>query len=86
MPTRYDAQEMAVGRCRAQHGSICKVSSFYRNGCGVTVADASGKYYSTDGCATRQEASEKALPTCKGDGHAGCHLYYSGCSFPARIQ
>jgi hypothetical protein len=86
MPTQRDAEQAALGKCHAQHGATCKLSSFYRNGCGVMVVDASGKYYNTDGGATIQEASEKAMSTCKSDGHADCHVYYSGCSLPVRIQ
>jgi hypothetical protein len=86
MPSKGAAEQAALDRCHAQHGSICSILTYYRNGCGVMVIDGPGKYYVADFGATLDEATRKTIQTCVGDGHQNCHVFYSGCSFPQRLQ
>jgi hypothetical protein len=84
--SRNQAVQAALSSCRSQHGSSCEVLAYYRNGCGVLVIDGPGENYNANSGATIDEATQKAMATCTKGGYPNCHVYYSGCSLPVRVQ
>jgi hypothetical protein len=83
MANQDEAEQMAMTSCRAKGGTQCKVDVSYGNGCAAMVSGDTG--YNVHGAATLNEATQLAMQTCtKATTH--CHVYYSTCSLPVRIQ
>jgi hypothetical protein len=73
----------AEENCHAKGGSNCTRLISYRNECvGMALGD---KTYSFSAGATASDATEKATRKCMTN-TMNCHIYYSACSLPVRIQ
>lgn len=77
------AEQAAMIDCRSKGGTKCKVDVSYGNGCAALVAGSTG--YAVHNAATLNEAIRLATTTCS-SGDADCHVVYSACSMPVRIQ
>ncbi|MFK2916897.1 DUF4189 domain-containing protein [Dyella koreensis] len=77
------AEEGAIADCRSKGGANCKLQVSYSNGCGVMVLG--NKVFNAKSAATIEEATRKGIAQCSAESD-GCHVYYSGCSLPQRIQ
>lgn len=84
MPSRASAEQAALAKCRAKHDARCKVQLLYRDQCAVMVV--SDKGYNVNSAATIDQATQNGMQTCNNSGDPNCHVYYSACSLPARIQ
>jgi hypothetical protein len=84
VPNKSEAQQAALADCRAKGGSPCKLEIAYDNECAALVVGQ--KDYSINTGATADAANQLAMKTCSADGDAKCHVYYSACSLPVRIQ
>ncbi len=82
--TRGDAEQQAIEDCQSKGGSHCKVSVSYSNGCAAMVIG--DKEYNSNSAATVDEAVKIGMKNCTNSGNANCHVYFSTCSMPVRIQ
>jgi hypothetical protein len=84
MPDRYKAEQVAIADCQTKGGIQCKLDVSYGNGCAAMVVGDGG--YNSNGAATLDKATRLSMKTCTNAGHTNCHVYYSACSLPKRIQ
>ncbi len=84
MASRSDAEQSAIANCQAKGGAPCRLEIAYDNECVALVV--SSKDYSINTGDTENAANQLAMKTCGSDGDPNCHVYYSACSLPARIQ
>ena len=75
--------QAAISDCRAKGGSECDVQITYRNGCVAMVIG--NTLMNTKGAPTKPEAEQLALAKCS-EADTDCHVYYSACNLPVRIQ
>lgn len=81
--TAVEAESRAMGDCQAKGGTACDVQVSYRNGCvAMVVGD---KRMATRGAPMKDSAERQALAKCSEE-DTNCHVYYSACSLPQRIQ
>ena len=84
MPNRENAERAAIKDCQTKGGMQCKLDVSYSNGCAAMVVGDGG--YNSNGAATVDAAVQLGMKVCTSAGHTKCHLYYSTCSLPVRIQ
>ena len=84
MPSQSTAESKALADCQSKGGTKCKIDTRYRNACAAMVAGDTG--YNVGSAATLSEAVQIGMKTCTDAGTAHCHVYYSACSLPVRIQ
>lgn len=84
LPTKIDAQRAAMIDCQAKGGAPCKLEIAYDNECAALVAGS--KDYSINTGPTADAANQLAMKTCSSGGDTACHVYYSSCSLPVRVQ
>jgi hypothetical protein len=78
-----EAEEAALADCRAKGGNNCKLQISYRNGCGAVVVG--GDDLEINSAATLDEAIQKGMDLCNSVSK-DCHVYFTTCSPPERIQ
>jgi len=83
MPSQSGAENAALASCQSKHGSTCKIQLSYRNQCAAMVVG--GKFFNVNPGATVDEATQAGMDTCRTYAN-DCHVYYSACSLPVRIQ
>jgi hypothetical protein len=83
MPNQQEAEAGAIAQCREQGGKSCKIETWYRNRCGAMVIGENT--HTTNNADTLTEAIEIGMKKCEA-GDNECHVYYSDCSLPQRIQ
>lgn len=79
-----EAEQKALGQCRAKGGSACKIQTSYANGCAAMIVGSNG--FSTAIGSTIEEAVSKGTKICRSDGDTNCHVYYTDCSLPGLIR
>lgn len=84
MASQRKAKAAAMNDCRSKGGTQCEVVLAYYNQCGVLVAGSAG--YTSMRAATAERAADLGLKQCVSDGLENCKVYYSGCSYPARVR
>lgn len=84
LSSEVDATRIALSDCRIKGGVNCKIGLSYRNQCMAFVGAHLG--YGLDVGTTPAAASEKTLKDCIDGGLTNCHVIYTGCSLPVRIQ
>ena len=83
MISKSIAENAALADCHSKGGAACTVQLSYGNQCAVVVVGDQG-YNATQG-ATLESAKQAGMKVCnEADSH--CHVYYSDCSLPVRIQ
>jgi hypothetical protein len=83
MPDRHSAEITAIAKCVAKGGVNCTTQISYGNQCVALVVG--GKIFNVNTGATVAQATEKGIQMCKTSAN-DCHVYYSACSLPVRIQ
>lgn len=83
-PNRKAAKQAAIANCQSNGGSACKIETWYSNACAVMVVG--DKTHISVSAATIGDATQEGMKTCAKDGDTNCHVYYSACSMPVRIQ
>lgn len=83
MTNRSQAERVAIADCRSKGGTQCKIDVSYANGCAAMVAGDMG--YNVHGGPSLEEATILAMKTCTA-ATSNCHIYYSACSLPKRVQ
>lgn len=81
--SRQEAEAAAITDCQARGGRSCKIETWYSNGCAAMVVG--NNIHSTNSASTESEAIRLGFTTCK-KAEPNCHVFYSGCSLPQRIQ
>ena len=84
MQTKEAAEQAAISDCESRKKSLCKIAEAYDNECAVMVAGNTG--YNVDADSTIEKAAQSGMKTCAQSGDSNCHVYYSACSLPQRIQ
>lgn len=81
--SKRKAEKAAITDCRSRGGQNCKIAHAYYDQCvAVAWGDARPAIVSAE---NTQVASQMALQKCNGtDAH--CDMYYTGCSYPERVQ
>ncbi|WP_082517535.1 DUF4189 domain-containing protein [Variovorax sp. Root318D1] len=82
--SKQEAANIAMDGCRQQGGANCKIQAAYDNECVAVVAGEGGYNVPTD--LTVGKAVATGMKTCRDAGRANCHVHYSACSMPVRIQ
>jgi hypothetical protein len=82
--SKSEAQQAAMADCKAKGGTKCKVDIAYDNECAAVVVGDGG--YNVGSDATTDKASQLGMNVCTKAGRTNCHVYYSACSLPIRIQ
>jgi hypothetical protein len=78
-----NAERAALLDCQDKGGVACKYQVSVINGClAMVVGD---KTLNTNGGASLDEATRKAMATCN-EGDTACHVYYSSCDLPERVR
>jgi len=81
--TMQEAEMLALNDCKSKGGTHCTIAISNGNGC---IAMVTGNALLTTGAGrTKAEAESSAINNCTSD-DTGCHVYYSACSLPVRIQ
>jgi hypothetical protein len=83
-PTRAAAEQAALENCKSNGGLTCKIEATYDNECVALVVGHPKANIFTD--STQERATEGAMHSCSSQGNTDCHVYYTACSLPARIQ
>ena len=83
MPDRQSAENVAMENCRAKGGVNCTTQISYGNQCVAMVVG--GKIFNVNSGPTVTQATEKGMKLCTPVAN-DCHVYYSACSLPERIQ
>lgn len=83
-PSEADAVNAAIADCKSYGGKGCRQAAVYRNQCVAVVSGdtRSDTYMST----TLEAAKDKGMATCSSQNQTNCHVFYSGCSLPVRVQ
>lgn len=83
-PDRSRAEQAAIANCQENGGSACKIETWYSNGCATLVVG--DKTHVSINAATLDEATHRGLKMCIDGGDSKCHVYYTACSLPVRVQ
>jgi hypothetical protein len=84
MPSKRKAEKAAIARCRATGGGNgCVVDLSYHNQCAVIGSGDS--YMQSFAGPDIESTSQRALEACNRK-TTNCTIYYSGCSYPQRVQ
>lgn len=83
-PDRSSAEQAAIANCQENGGSACKIETWYSNGCATLVV--ANKTHVSINAATVSEATTKGMKMCVDGGDTKCHVYYTACSLPVRVQ
>jgi hypothetical protein len=81
---RQLAEVAALTDCHAKGGTDCTIQISYGNGCVAMIVGDRGM--NTNGSITEDDAIQKGMKMCSSAGDTNCHVYYSACSLPQRIQ
>jgi hypothetical protein len=81
--SQANAEQAAVADCRSKGGTQCTLQVSFRNGCGAMVIG--DKVFNVNSASTLDGAIQKGMALCT-KASSNCHVYYSTCSLPSRIQ
>lgn len=84
LPSERQAAQAALEDCRSRGGTTCKLESTYGNACAAMIVGHPG--YAIASGASENEAIQSAMKMCTDGEDTNCHVYYSACSLPVRIQ
>ena len=71
-------------RLSGKGGAPCKLEIAYDNECAAMVVGNNG--YNVGADATVDKAVQLGMKICTDAKNTNCHVYYSACSLPQRIQ
>jgi len=83
LSTSSKAKKAAMEQCRNSGGKKCKVLVAYYNQCGALAWGQSGATASRG--PVIEEVMKQSIAACS-ENTSGCQVFYSGCSYPERIQ
>lgn len=83
LSSKRKAEKAALSDCRSKGGHNCALVQTYYDQC-IAVAWGRSRPYSVS-AENSKAASELALAKCNQSDQA-CGIYYTGCSYPERVQ
>lgn len=83
MTSQSGAENAALADCHSKKGAICTIETWYINGCAAMVMG--DKSHTSNNAGSLNEAIQIGMNTCN-TADTNCHVYYSACSLPVRIQ
>jgi len=78
-----DASQAAMQDCQSKGGVNCQIDAAYDNQCAAVVV---GGGYNVSSRGTVDQAVAVGMKICRDAGRANCHVHYSACSLPVRVQ
>lgn len=84
LASKVDAEQAALADCRNKGGSPCKVEIAYDNECAAMILGSNG--YNVGADATADKAIGLGMKICTDAKDTNCHVYFSACSLPVKIQ
>lgn len=84
LSSKSDAEQEAIIDCQAKGGAPCAIEVAYDNECAAMVVGHTE--HSSNAAATLDEAIHLGMLICNNAGDTNCHVYYSACSLPVRVQ
>ena len=82
--SKREASITAVSDCERQGGANCEIEAAYDNQCVAVIT--SNDSHNTPIARTVDQAVATGMKTCRDAGRTNCHVYYSACSLPVRVQ
>ncbi|MDR6843249.1 DUF4189 domain-containing protein [Pseudoxanthomonas sacheonensis] len=82
--SKDEAKHSALAECKKRGGGACSIERYFVNQCAAVIAGDGAT--ASSNAPTVEEAVEIGMPICRENGGENCHVYYSGCSFPARLD
>ena len=88
MTSRRKATKGALDHCRSKGGTSCAIAIDYGNQCGAITYGGEGEIVKSAAASAARvnEAEALALRNCRNAAGFECKVFYSGCSYPERIQ
>ncbi|UNP27441.1 DUF4189 domain-containing protein [Lysobacter gummosus] len=88
MTSKRKAVNGALAHCRSKGGTACAINIDYSNQCAAIVYGGGGEIVKSAAAsaATTDEAEGLALKNCREAAGVECQVFYSGCSYPQRVQ
>jgi Domain of unknown function (DUF4189) len=83
MPSKRKATREALKSCRANGGQKCTVKMTFYNQCGALAWGDAGN--TTFNSPELKDAEESAVKGCN-EHTRNCRVFYSACSYPARVR
>jgi hypothetical protein len=84
MVSKDEAKRSALAECKKRGGGACSIERYFVNQCAVVIAGDGAT--ASSNAPTVDEAVEIGMPICSENGGTNCHVYYSGCSLPVRLD
>ena len=81
--TSSKARKAAIKQCRANGGKKCKILIDYYNQCGSLAWGQQGAIASIGPIV--EDVMKESVAACSKN-TSGCSVYYTGCSYPERVQ
>lgn len=81
--TSSKAKKAAIKLCRSNGGKKCKILLNYYNQCGALAWGQQGAIAS--GGPVLEEVMKQSVAACS-EKTSNCQVYYSGCSYPEKVQ
>lgn len=83
MPSKLMAETLAMRQCQGKGEKRCKPLFTYHNQCAVMIIGSNT--LNATGGPTVANATDVGMKPCNRE-NTTCRIYYSGCSYPIRIQ
>lgn len=83
LPSKSQAQQSAMADCQTKGGAQCKLQVTYDNECAAMVVG--NKIFNVGAAENVDKAIQLGMAKCR-ETDTNCHVYYSACSLPVRIQ
>jgi hypothetical protein len=83
LSSKADAQRAAIADCQAKGGTHCAIEVAYDNECAAMVLGDNLHNITAD--VTLDRAIQSSMKSCSAS-DTNCHVYYTACSLPQRIQ
>jgi hypothetical protein len=84
LPSQIEAADAAIAACQSKGGSDCKIQITYDNECAAMVVG--DRVFDVTADTTVDKAVQAGMNSCSAANDHTCHVYYSACSLPVRIQ
>lgn len=83
MLSRNSAENRALVECHSKKMNVCSIELWYRDACAAMVIG--DNRHTSNYAPTESEAVQIGMQKCNAV-DTNCHVYYSACSLPQRIQ
>lgn len=84
LDSKEQAEQSAIEDCKRYGGVECKPDAYYSNQC-IAVVSGDNRSDSITNSSIDAAMSE-GMHRCTARGDTNCHVFYSACSLPRRIQ